>query len=296
MKFGAVEHPEKINFELPEDHPDTKKVLNQYQSDDATFNAYVGCAKWGRSELKGFYPRGTKDELTYYSGQFNSIELNATFYGKQDREQYSAWAAKTPQNFKFFPKIPRYISHIKWLKDVEQPTQDFVKDLQGFDEKLGVVFLQMKDNFLPKNLDRLAEFIELFPQNTPLAVEVRNTSWFNEPDIFEAYSELLKQNNVTNIIVDTAGRRDLLHMRLTTDSAFIRYVGANHESDYPRLDDWVERVVKWRSQGLKNLYFFVHQNEERESPKLSAYFIEKLNKATGLSLHIPATADNPLGL
>ena len=80
-----------------------------------------------------------------------------------------------------------------------------------------------------------------------------------------------------------------MHMRLTNNEAFIRFVGANHESDYTRLDDWVIRLQKWVSQGLKNIHFFIHQNVEVESPLLSAYFIQKLNSALSLDLKIPQT-------
>lgn len=92
----------------------------------------------------------------------------------------------------------------------------------------------------------------------------------------------------TFIVVDTAGRRDLLHMRLTTPKAFIHYVGANNpQSDRERLEDWVELLKVWVDQGLRDIYFFVHQNIELESPFLSAYFIERLNKEFGLDLNIP---------
>ena len=76
-------------------------------------------------------------------------------------------------------------------------------------------------------------------------------------------------------------------MRLTSPIAFVRYVGANHESDYSRLDPWIERISKWKKHGLKEIYFFIHQNLEVESPLLSAYFIEKTNASLGLDLHIP---------
>ena len=94
---------------------------------------------------------------------------------------------------------------------------------------------------------------------------------------------------MANVLVDTAGRRDMLHMRLTNNEAFIRYVGANHPTDYPRLDDWVERLKVWKNKGLKNIHFFVHQNIEKESPLLSAYFIDNLNKELGANLVIPKT-------
>lgn len=83
----------------------------------------------------------------------------------------------------------------------------------------------------------------------------------------------------------------MLHMRLTTPTAFVRYVGANAESDYTRLDDWVERIATWKEQGLENLYFFVHQNIELASPLLSAYFIEKINARLGINLLIPKMAN-----
>ena len=77
MKFGSVDNPKDIDFSLPDDHHDTEGVLKRGGSLKQVF---VGCAKWNRQDLKKFYPRGTKDELEYYATQFNSIELNATFY------------------------------------------------------------------------------------------------------------------------------------------------------------------------------------------------------------------------
>jgi uncharacterized protein YecE (DUF72 family) len=174
--------------------------------------------------------------------------------------------------------------------------EEFSDAISAFEEKLGMVFLQMHDNFKPKDIDRVERFIADFPAAIPLAVELRNKDWFNENDEAERFYQLLEQHGKTNIIVDTAGRRDMLHMRLTTPTAFVRYVGANHESDYQRLDDWLARIKKWKEMGLQSLYFFVHQNIEKESPLLSAYFIQKLNKELGTELKIPQTLDNPLGL
>jgi len=101
---------------------------------------------------------------------------------------------------------------------------------------------------------------------------------------------LLEKNKIANVLVDTAGRRDLMHMRLTTPTAFVRWVGANvPDSDRERLDEWVDRIAAWKKAGLQNLYFFVHQNIEKESPLLSAYFIEKLNKKIKSKLTPPKT-------
>jgi uncharacterized protein YecE (DUF72 family) len=287
MKFGQTEDPETIDFRLPADHPDTARVLSAAES-DAPFEVYVGCAKWNRTDLKGFYPRGTKDELAYYASQFNSIELNATFYHMPDAAQVTTWRNKTPEGFRFYPKLPMIISHYKRLLNVKQPVMEFAGAVSRFEDRLGMAFLQLHDNFGPANLDRLAGFVKAFPKGIPLAVELRNTAWFGDArETGEAF-RLLEAEKMPAVLVDTAGRRDLLHMRLTTPEAFVRYVGANHPSDYTRLDDWVERVVSWRKQGLRSLHFFLHQNVEKESPLLAAHFIEKLNERLGLKLGIPA--------
>ena len=99
MKFGQVEHPEEIDFTLPPTPPETLTLLQHFKNDQS-FEVFVGCAKWNKQDLKGFYPRGTKDELAYYSTQFNSIELNATFYNSPgiDQEENTFQLQVLPKN------------------------------------------------------------------------------------------------------------------------------------------------------------------------------------------------------
>jgi uncharacterized protein YecE (DUF72 family) len=284
MKFGQVKNPSKIDFTLPKDHKDTSKVFKPRKG---PLKIFIGCAKWNRTDLKNFYPKGVKDELAYYSSQFNSIELNATFYNMPTKQQVLTWKNKTPDSFKFFPKITNSISHYKRLINVKESVDKYCDAISHFEEKLGMVFLQMHDSFKPKDFDRVVTFVEQWPSGIPLAIELRNEEWFKDEKVAEEYYKLLEKFKVTNIIVDTAGRRDMLHMRLTTPTTFIRYVGANHKTDYDRLDDWFKRVKAWDKKGLKELNFFVHQNVEEASPLLSAYFIEKLNKQFHSDLIIP---------
>ncbi|MGO1596947.1 MAG: DUF72 domain-containing protein [Sphingobacterium sp.] len=289
MKFGQVDDPSIIDFTIPKTAKATFDLLEKDRSEKA-MEVYVGCAKWNRKDLKGFYPRGTKDELAYYSSQFNSIELNATFYNSPSKTQVETWKNKTPEGFKFFPKIPQSISHFGRLLNTDEKVREFVDATILFDEKLGLAFLQLIDNFKPKDFDRLESFLQKFPKEYPLAVEVRNKEWFST-ETAERFYKLLEQTHTTNVLVDTAGRRDMMHMRLTTPIAFVRYVGANHPSDYTRLDDWIETIVQWKAAGLQQLNFFIHQNVELESPLLAAHFIEGLNKAIGSTLPIPQTSD-----
>lgn len=296
MKFGQVDNPDQVDFAIPADHPATAAVLKSRGKKSKDLEIYVGCAKWNKADLKNFYPRGTKDELAYYSTQFNSIELNATFYRLFPAETFEQWQATTPENFRFFPKLEQTISHYRRLNDVEEVVERNVANMTHLGEKLAMPFLQLRDDFGPKNFDRVAAFAEHWTYDVPLAMEFRHTDWYNDAATSQSLYALLETHGITNVLVDTAGRRDLMHMRLTTPTAFVRWVGANvPKSDRSRLDEWVERIAQWKKAGLQRLLFFVHQNSEEESPALAAHFIERLNKKIGSDVPIPKTL-KPKGL
>lgn len=294
MQFGKVASVKGIDLSLPPDHPDTARVLGKSKR-KGKLRVHVGCAKWNRADLANFYPRGTKDELAYYATQFNAIELNATFYRFFPPEQFSTWAKKVPYGFVFAPKVTQEISHWKRLADTEALVEGYAEAVRHLGDRLGPVFLQLNENFKPKDFDRVRTFLEAWPEDVRLAIEFRHTDWYNDGNVAEELYRLLEKQRVMNIITDTAGRRDLLHMRLTTPSAFVRYVGANDpKSDRARLDDWVERLSTWAELGIQDVHFYVHQNHELESPLLAAIFIRKLNEALDLKIKVPQTLDGGL--
>lgn len=293
MKFGKVTHPENVDFTLPNDHLATKAVFENYGTTDKKPTIYVGCAKWNPTDLKNFYPKGTKEHLTYYAGQFNSIEMNSMFYRVFPPAQIIKWRDATPDGFKFFPKISQDISHFKQLNNVRESVDNYLNSVVHFEEKLGTIFLQMHERFSPQSFDKLKQFISDWPTDLKLSVELRHPDWFADPSISEELYKFLEQYGIANTLVDTAGRRDMLHMRMTTPEPFVRYVGSNHSSDYKRLDDWINRIEHWITQGMSELHFFIHQNLELESPMLAAYFIKQLNERFQLSLTIPASTLSP---
>ncbi|RYD69699.1 MAG: DUF72 domain-containing protein [Sphingobacteriales bacterium] len=274
MDFGKVADPGKIEFRLPKDAPQTRVVLEKHKK-DKPLEVFVGCAKWNKQDLRGFYPPYVKDasSLNYYASQFNSVELNATFYQMPAIQDILRWVEQTPAGFKFFPKITNSITHFRRLLNAEEKIEDFCNAVANFEKRLGMVFMQLHDNFQPKDFDRLEHTLQHFPKGIPLAVEVRNEAWFSDPAIFNDFANLLEKKKVANIIVDTAGRRDILHMRLTSPVAFIRYVGANHATDTERLDDWVLRIKKWQKQGLKIIVLKTQLKQLSHRPKDSTDLI-----------------------
>lgn len=293
MKFGSVAQPEYVDFTLPKDHPDTAVCLLKQQAVGKT-KICVGCAKWNRQDLKHFYPKGIKDDLAYYASQFNSIELNATFYRIFPAAQYAKWYDKTPEGFTFFPKMNNEVSHLRRLDDRVYGVVDrYLEVTSLLKEKLGTIFLQLHTTFSPKHWDRIVRFVRYWPKEFSLAIEFRHPDWFKDAIVAQELYALLEEHRVANVLLDTAGRRDLMHMRLTNNEAFIRYVGANHSSEYSRLADWVDRLYAWKNRGLRNIHVFVHQNLEVESPLLSAYLIKRLNQKLGCALKVPKTLTNP---
>lgn len=289
MKFGSVPSIKGLDLSLPPDHPDTARLLSQGKRKGGP-RISVGCAKWNRTDLKNFYPRGTKDELTYYATQFNAIELNATFYRFFPPQQFTNWAKKVPDGFLFYPKVTQDISHFKRLQGTEGMVEGHAEAVRHLGDRLGACFLQLHENFSPKDLSRMEPFLKGWPRDIPLALECRHTDWYNNTVAADQLYLLLEKHRVMNIITDTAGRRDLIHMRLTTPSAFVRYVGANDaKSDRARLAEWVKRLKSWVELGIEDIHFFVHQNHELESPLLAAEFIQKLNKALKMELQVPKT-------
>lgn len=291
MKFGKSESVEGLDLSLPKDHSSTTALLSGLEKSQNP-KLYIGFPTWAKAKLPGFYPRGTKDELTYYSTQFNAIELNASFYRIFPKAQFEKWRDKTPEGFMFFPKVVQNISHWQRLKDTENLVDEMIYAFEGLEHKLGRVFLQMHNNYAPKDFDRVVNFVEKWPKAIPLAMEFRHTDWHTDESVADELHQLLQTNSVSNIITDTTGRRDLVHMRLTTPSVFVRFTAADHPIDDQRLDDWANRLALWVENGLEEIDFFIHQNADVENPLLANSFRGKMIERLGQDISVKLQSDS----
>jgi uncharacterized protein YecE (DUF72 family) len=180
MEFGRVEPFElaNIDFGLTDDSDLTNKTLAGSTPGDP-LNIYVGCPRWGNKSWIGrVYPPKTKADqfLNEYCKQFNTIELNATFYSIPKPDDVKRWKDQTDgsPDFRFCPRFPQAITHIRRLKNAEEQTAQFYKSISGFGDKLGALFLQLGDNFGPKSFDNLKPYLEALPQSPPVFLEVRH--------------------------------------------------------------------------------------------------------------------------
>ncbi len=289
MKFGKLPNIDSVDFTLPTDAAGTTSMLAKLPPSKPQL--YVGCTGWGMKEWIGtVYPPKTKakDFLHHYSRQFGTIELNTTHYRIPTPETVIKWRDTAPADFRFCPKIPQSISHSRDMGLSSDNTLRFCENINLLEEKLGCCFVQLPPYFGFDKLNLLTRFLEKFPRTIPLAVELRHESWFSSPANMETAFEVMQDLNISPVITDVAGRRDVLHQRLTTDTVLIRWVGnALHSTDYERIDAWVARLKTWFESGLQQVFFFPHEPDNLLAPNIAAHFIQKINKHIELDIRVP---------
>ena len=290
MNFGKIENIKKVKFNLPEIPEHSLKKLNSFKS-NAKSSVFSGCTAWNVKEWLGtYYPSKTKsaDCLREYSKQFNCIELNTTFYRIPDEKTIDKWIDQTPDTFKFSPKIPKVISQSKSLGLNDTYLDLFCNTIYKLEKRLGLSFMQLPSNFKSENILILENFLSKFPVNDiPLAIEFRHESWFQN-DFPMRIFDLLSKYEVSTVMSDVAGRRDVLHMQIPTQFMMVRFVGnALDSTDFQRMDNWISHFSQLFGSGLNELYFFHHQENNLNAVEALSYFNRKMNEINHSDLSIP---------
>ena len=290
MEFGRVDPAmlDEIDFKLPAEPVLNKTVLKGPPLKKPRI--YLGCSKWGKKEWVGkIYPKGTKetDFPDQYMHHFNTVELNATHYKIYGADVIEKWGARAKgKHFKFCPKVLQSISHYSSLVNADAQTTAFLEGVLAFQDHLGPIFLQLSERFSPNRRDNLYKYLESLPRDLQFFLEVRSPEWFSDLTIRKELFDTLHKLKVGAVITDTAGRRDCCHMHLPVPKAFIRYVGNGaHPTDYTRIDDWMNRIHYWLKHGLKELFFFIHDNAF--SPEVALYVADKLKEVCGVEVPRP---------
>jgi uncharacterized protein YecE (DUF72 family) len=235
----------------------------------------IGISGWTYGPWrKVFYPEdlSQKRELEYASRMLNSIEINGSFYSLQRPSSYQKWYEQTPDSFVFSVKGGRYITHMRRLKDIEQPLANFfASGILGLKEKLGPILWQFPPHF-KLDLEKFENFFKQLPRDTeeaaaiagehdkwmkgraltetdakrPLrhAVEIRHAS-FQTPE----FIKLLRAHKIALVFADTAGKwpygedvtSDFIYCRLHGDE--VLYTSGY---DAEAIDWWAKRIEIWQ--------------------------------------------------
>lgn len=292
MDFGRGVPLDGIDFRLPPDPPDTVRALGGTRRMPARPDLRVGTPRWAdRGYVGTLYPRGTRppEFLHSYASALPTVELNATWY-RCDPDQIRRWRAQVGHHFRFCPKLPGRVGHEKRLRDVGADVEAFVDAVRGFDVTLGTCWLLLPNDFGPREFDALRAFVEAWPQEIPLAVELRHVQWFAESRVRNEVFSLFREHGTIAVLTDVAGRRDVLHMELTVPTTFVRLALNDLDpTDYERTEAWADRLASWFEQGLETAYFFVHQPTESNNAEFVRHLLATFNLRTGAGLSVPAS-------
>jgi uncharacterized protein YecE (DUF72 family) len=143
-----------------------------------------------------FYPANLKTAecLSYYATQFDTVEVDSTFYGTPSESTVRGWYARTPSGFIFAAKFPQAITHEKPLVDCDAEVREFPSAMDALGEELGPLLFQFPwfstTEFLQVDdfLARLLSFLDRLPKGNRFAVEIRNKAWL-APKFSEAFRE-----------------------------------------------------------------------------------------------------------
>jgi uncharacterized protein YecE (DUF72 family) len=231
---------------------------------------YLGTSAFTASGWQGvFYPPElkSKDFLTFYAGQFDSVEVNSTLYGCPSPRTVANWAAKTPDKFIFSVKTPRSITHDKILVNCDAELEEFLTTMEILGPKLGPILLQFPQ-FSPGVFparhaftERLLPFLKKLPKGRKYAIEIRNPEWLDAE-----FADLLRQRGIALVLPDLPymTRPEELAQKfdpITADWTYIRWLGDRKGIELQTIT-WDKTIVD-RSKELSSWVDFCYQIKRR---------------------------------
>ncbi len=202
---------------------------------------HVGTSGWQyRSWTGRFYPPALPRDrwLEHYATEFESLEVNNTFYRLPEAETFADWRRRTPVGFVIATKASRFLTHVGRLKEPEEPVHRMLERLRRLGPRTGPILLQLPPN-LSFEPDRLHRTLACFPSSTRLAVELRHPSWFVQETL-----DLLSARSAALCLADRAGIQSTV--RRTARWSYLRmHEGkASPATCYGRkaLDSWLDRL------------------------------------------------------
>jgi uncharacterized protein YecE (DUF72 family) len=236
---------------------------------------WIGISGWTFPGWRGvFYPKGLaqRRELEFASRVVNSIEINGTFYSLQKPESFQAWHDQVPDDFRFAIKAPQFITHIRRLKEVEEPLANFMASgLLCLRRKLGPILWQFPPHVMLKD-DRFERFLRLLPHDSESAAalarehgpKMKDRAWtraeekypiqhafeFRHPSFAAPdFIRLLKAHGVA-FVVAHANKKSPYVEDATADFAYVRLhgEGPKYRKGYgaSALREWATKIEAWR--------------------------------------------------
>ncbi len=214
----------------------------------------IGTSGWVYNHWRGiFYPERLPQSEWFacYAREFDTVEINNSFYRLPGETTFDKWRTQAPPGFLYAVKASRFLTHLKKLKDPEEPLRRFFERASRLGETLGPVLYQLPPHWRV-NLLRFEHFLSVLPKGYMHVVEFRDASWLTE-DVFR----LMECYRVAHCIHDLQPLN--VPLRVTTSMVYLRFHGdPSHGGNYPHaaLEAWAGHIAEWRGQGLDVFAYF----------------------------------------
>jgi len=219
-----------------------------------SYRFYCGTSGWNYKHWIGaLYPKGLASSqwLARYAQEFDTVEINYSFYRLPPRETFEKWRRETPEGFTFAVKASRYLTHMRKLKHPKDPLERLFQSAGGLGEKLGPILYQLPPGW-HADLERLCRFLAELPRDIRHVFEFRDDSWQ-----VRAVFDLLSRYNVGYCIMSAPGLP--FHMVTTTDFTYVRMHSGGDETDGNYTEEhlrwWAERCRSFLRVGDLYVYF-----------------------------------------
>ena len=243
--------------------------------DKSSQKYYIGTSGWHYDHWRGvYYPVGLSKPkwLQFYARQFNTVELNNSFYHLPSEKAFSTWRESVPDNFVFAVKVSRFITHIKRLKNLGSAVQNFLSRATFLQNKLGPLLYQLPPN-MKRNDEVLESFLSSLPQEYQHVFEFRNESWIDE-SVFR----ILKQYNAGFCAFNMPDFN--CPLVATSNFAYIRFHGSGnlYSSCYSdgEISQWAERIAAL-GKNLKAVYVYFNNDAEAFAVKNAIILLDCFN-------------------
>ncbi|MCW2674629.1 MAG: histidine kinase [Frankiales bacterium] len=202
----------------------------------------VGTSGWQYADWKPLLYADVPQRLWLerHAELFATVEVNNAFYRLPRREVFEAWAARTPDDYVVTVKASRFLSHVKRLRDPQEPVARLMDRVEGLGKKLGAVLLQLPPT-LPRDVTLLDDCLASFPQGTRVAVEPRHDSWW-DPDV----RDVLERRRSALVWADSSGKA-MTPLWRTTDWGYLRLhhgPGDSWDYGYDGVRPWAARIAQ----------------------------------------------------
>ena len=141
---------------------------------------YLGTSGWAHRDWVGIlyaHDLAPSEYLTTYARQFNTVEIEHTFFEMPTRQTVQSWQRRTPEGFVFSPCLPRRITHQQRLRDTQSLLEDFIETINELRDKLGPILVQLPEDFRSIEQESLEAFFSNIPQQVELALVISQGGW-----------------------------------------------------------------------------------------------------------------------